>query len=127
MSKVRYSTNQMGPWHLEWYRDRGLTRMVQKPVRECLGIMHIDKKPGDIIEYEEITEHYAAGRIDFWNNLKPDSIYPDEMGVPPMRLEDWRSFGDWLFTFETDFPWTLEQLVEMYERDNPKIRWWKGE
>jgi hypothetical protein len=125
MSKVRYSTNQMGPWHLGWYSKRGLTRMVKKTLEKDSPIS--DKKAGDVIEYEEITEHYAAGRIDFNNTLEPDSIWPDEMGVPPMRAEDWRSFGDWLHTFETDFPWTLAQIVELYERDNPKIRWWKDE
>jgi len=30
-----------------------------------------------------------------------------------------------LETFETDDVWTLEQLVELYERTNPKIRWSK--
>ena len=117
----------MGPWHLDWYRERGLTRKVTKVVDECTGWMHSKVKVGDTVEYDEITEHYAGGRLDFWNNLDPDSMFPDEMSVPVMRLEDWQAFGKWLETFETDFPWTLAQLVELYERDNPKIRWWKDE
>ena len=52
-----------------------------------------------------------------------DIYYGDEIGVPPMRSEDWGRFSDWLDTVETDFMWTLDQLVEMYERKNPKIRW----
>lgn len=103
----------MGPWHLQWYKDRGLTKRVARVLDS-----------GDTIEYDEITEHYAGGRIDF-RNPNSDSYYSDEMGVPPMRQEDWVSFGKWLQTFETDFPWTLDQLVELYERANPKIRWWK--
>ena len=40
-----------------------------------------------------------------------------------MRSEDWETFGAWLETFETDDMWNLKQLVLMYERFNPKIRW----
>jgi hypothetical protein len=40
-----------------------------------------------------------------------------------MTSEDWYRFGNWLETFETDDVWTLEQLVELYERANPKITW----
>jgi hypothetical protein len=41
-----------------------------------------------------------------------------------MTTESWNRFGKWLDTFETDFMWTLEELVELYERNNPKIQWW---
>jgi hypothetical protein len=98
-----------------------VTKVIEKETPWC------DAKVGDVVEYDEITEYYAGGRIDFWNNLEPDSMFPDEMAVPVMRLEDWQAFGKWLETFETDFPWTLAQLVELYERNNPKIRWWKDE
>jgi hypothetical protein len=98
-SKCRYSTNWMGPAGLWWYEERGLLN---------------DKK--------EITEHYSCGRIDVRGG-DTDIYYGDEIGVPPMRSEDWTRFGDWLDTFETDFMWTLDQLVELYERKNPKIRW----
>lgn len=94
-SKVHYSTNWMGPMYEQWYVDRNLPLWT-----------------------------YSAGRIDFNNNLS-DSSYPDEMGLPPMLKEDWHRFTRWLYTVETDFPWTLEQLVELYERTNPKITWWK--
>ena len=99
MSKCRYSTNWMGPVTLWWYEERGLLN---------------DKR--------EITEHYSCGRIDVRGG-DTDSTYGDEIGVPPMRSEDWETFGAWLETFETDDMWNLKQLVLMYERFNPKIRW----
>jgi hypothetical protein len=120
--RIRYTTNQMGPWHLDWYRERGLTKRVTKVLDKDSPFS--DKKKGDVVEYDEIIEHYAGGRIDFWNPYV-DSMYPDEMGVPLMRAEDWRSFGDWLDTYETDDVLTLEQLVYVYELKNPPIRWWK--
>lgn len=112
----------MGPISLDWYRERGFTKRVTKVLEEDSSIF--DKKKGEVIEYDEITESYSGGRIDFWNpNI--DSMYPDEMGVPPMRSEDWNSFSDWLDTFETDEVWELKQLVWLYERNgsNPPIRW----
>lgn len=116
---IRYSLNMMGPWHEGWYRERGLTRKATKVLEKDSFLS--DKKAGDVVEYEEITEYYSAGRVDIYGT----GPYPDEMGVPPMRSDDWNNFGDWLWTFETDDVWTLQQLVEMYERVNPKIRWWK--
>ena len=50
--------------------------------------------------------------------------FGDEIGVDPMTTESWNRFGKWLDTFETDFMWSLEELVELYERNNPKIEWW---
>jgi len=43
--------------------------------------------------------------------------------VPPMLSLDWCRFGRWLDTLETDDVWTLDQLVELYERANPPITW----
>jgi hypothetical protein len=78
------------------------------------------RKAGEQYEIEEITTHYSCGRIDV---MGTDDPYGEEIGVPPMRSEDWYRFGVWLETFETDAVWTLDQLVELYERANPKIRW----
>lgn len=122
MSKVRYSTNMMGPWHLEWYRDKGLTRKVTKVLEK--DSPWSDKKAGDVIEYDEITEHYAGGRIDF-HNPHDDSIYCDEYGLPIMRGEDWNTFSKWLDTYETDDVVELRDLIWLYEKDNRKIRWWE--
>lgn len=109
---VRYSTNWMGPISLDWYRVRGLTKKA---------IVRFGARDREI---DEITEHYSAGRIDFFNP-HIDSTYPDEMSVPPMRSEDWDRFSEWLIKYETDDVLTLEQLVYVYELKNPKIRWWK--
>jgi len=67
---------------------------------------------------------YAAGRIDCrGEDLGP---YGEEIGLSPMLVEDWSRFSDWLNTFETDFMWNLKDLIELYERNNPKITWAEG-
>jgi hypothetical protein len=116
--KIRYSTNWMGPVSLNWYRDRGLTTIKIITLEEDSVISGL--KAGDHYESEEITVSYSTGRIDVMGN---DDPYGDEIGVPPMHSEDWVNFGAWLDTFETDAVWTLDQLVELYERTNSKIRW----
>jgi hypothetical protein len=109
----------MGPWNEDWYIERGLTRKKTIVLEKDSLISNL--KAGDVLEINEITEYYCAGRVDIYGN----DPYPDEVSVPPMRSEDWNNFGEWLHTFETDDKWNLKQLVEMYERANPKIRWWK--
>lgn len=121
-NRVRYSTNWMGPISLDWFRERGLTKRVTKVLDEDSSFF--GKKKGDVIEYDEIIESYKGGRLDFWNPYS-DSHYPDEMGVPPMRAEDWDRFGNWLYEFETDKVLTLKEIVVEYEKTNPSIRWWK--
>ena len=96
MNPVRYKTNWKGPLSKEWYENNNLPLWS-----------------------------YSAGRIDFLNNIHPDEEYLDSMSVPPMLREDWDRFSAWLGAFETDFPWELDQIVELYERKNPKITWWK--
>lgn len=107
--RVRYSMNWMGPISIGWYKDRGLTRKQT---------FVFDGQP---TECDSVTVHFSAGRIDVYDG----SDYGDEISVPPMLSEDWNRFDDWLLSFETDATWTLEQLVELYEKDNPKITWWK--
>ena len=99
MSKCRYSTNWCGPVALWWYEERGLLN---------------DKR--------QIIEHYSCGRLDVRGG-DIESIYGDEIGVPPMRSEDWVSLGDWLDDFRTDTMWSLAEIVKEYEKTNPKIRW----
>ena len=67
---------------------------------------------------------YATGRID----CRGEDLgqYGDEIYLPPMLNEDWIRFGNWLNTFETDAMWNLKDLVELYERENPKITWAEG-
>lgn len=117
---VRYSTNWMGVANLQWYRDRGLTKRVSKTLTKDSELT--GRKAGDIVECDEITEHYACGRIDCRG--EDLGIYGDEIGLPPMKVEHWNRFSAWLETFETDFMWPLENLVWLYEQKNPKIEWW---
>jgi len=116
--KIRYSTNWMGPVSMQWYKDRGLVRTETHIQEE--DSKFTNRKAGDTYEIELITTPYSCGRIDI---MGTDDPHGDEIGVPPMQSEDWCRFGLWLDTFETDAVWTLDQLVELYERANPKIRW----
>jgi hypothetical protein len=43
-----------------------------------------------------------------------------------MLTEDWVSFTKWLKTFETDKMCYIKDIIELYERDNPKITWAEG-
>jgi hypothetical protein len=67
---------------------------------------------------------YAAGRID----CRGEGLgrYGDEIYLPPMRRDDWDCFGEWLNTFETDAMWNFKDIIELYERENPKITWAEG-
>lgn len=116
--KVRYSTNWMGPVSLSWYRERGLLKTVEEILEK--DSIFTNRKKGDKLVYEEIIEQWAGGRIDVRGTGNP---YGEELGLPIMHGEDFNRFSDWLDTFETDFIWSLDQIVELYERANPKIRW----
>jgi len=117
---VRYSTNWMGPVNTQWYKDRGLTKKVSRTLTEDNPLT--GRKAGYTFEYDEIIQSYSCGRID----CNGDGLGPfgAEIGVDPMKDSSWARFGHWLETFETDDLWTMDQLVELYERDNPKIEWW---
>jgi hypothetical protein len=116
---ITYSTNWMGPVNMDWYRQRGLT--VTKIVVQKEDSKFTSRKKGDMYEVEEVTQQWCGGRIDIrGEGLGP---YGDEMGLPIMRGDCYNSFSDWLDTFETDDVWTLAQLVELYERANPRIIW----
>lgn len=105
--------------NLQWYRDRGLLHKVSR-VMESDSRFNDAWRAGDVVEFEEVTESYSCGRIDVRGT---GDRYGDEIGVPPMRSEDWNQFGFWLDTFETSTMWTLDELVAEYEKTNPSIRW----
>jgi len=109
----------MGPVNIQWYKDRGLVERAISTLTEDSQLT--GRKAGESIEYDKITIEYAAGRID----CHGDGLdrYGEELYLPPMMAEDWGRFSEWLDTVETDDLWTLEQLVEQYEKTNPKIRW----
>jgi len=117
---ISYRTNWMGPVHMQWYRDRGLTAIKMITLEADSVITGL--KAGDQFECEEITTYYSTGRIDIYGTGEP---YPDEIGVAPMQSEDWGRFGLWLEQFKTETVWTLDQLVAEYEKTNPKIRWFE--
>jgi hypothetical protein len=110
----------MGVVNLQWYIDRGLTERVSRTLTE--DSILTGKKAGTVIEYDKIIQEYSVGRID----CRGDGLGPfgDEIGLDLMKAEDWYRFGKWLNTVETDDLWTMDQLVELYERANPKIEWW---
>lgn len=72
---------------------------------------------------KEHGEGWSAGRIDVYGT----GPYPDELGLPPMRSEDWARFSEWLDKLETEEMWTLRMIVWEYEKTNPPIRWLKEE
>lgn len=107
----------MGPVSLQWYRQRGLTQVEHKTATEDSMLYNHSER----YTSETITQHYSCGRIDVRGIS--DQPYGDEIGVPPMRSEDWRLFGDWLDDVQTMSVWTLDNLVAAYEQHNPKITW----
>lgn len=109
----------MGPVNTDWYRERNLT--VIKTVVQKEDSKITSRKKGDIYEVVEITQQWAGGRIDIRGEGL--GIYGEEMSLPIMRADCYSRFSEWLHTVETDDVWTLAQLVELYERANPKIIW----
>jgi len=111
----------MGPVNMDWYRQRGLT--VTKTVVQEEDSKFTSRKKGDIYEVEEITQQWCGGRIDVrGEGLGP---YGEEMGLPIMRADCYNSFSDWLYNHCTEKIWSLDKLVERYEKTNPKIVWAK--
>ena len=72
---------------------------------------------------EEHGDCWSAGRIDIYG--VPGEVYPLEYGLPPMHKEDWGMLSDWLDNLETHELWTLEELLETFEKKflKRKIRW----
>ena len=119
---IGYSTNWMGVINMQWYIDRGLTKRVTRTLTEDSKLT--GRKAGESFEYNEITQKYSCGRIDcHGTGLGP---YRAEISIPPMTEQDWSRFSGWLKTFETDTLWRFKDIVELYERDNPKITWAEG-
>jgi len=97
---ITYHANFMGPISFEWFQKRGL-------VKEECGRMNI-------------TESWRGGRIDVYGTEEP---YGMEISLPVMNGSSWYGFSEWLYNFKTETVYTLEQLVEEYEKNNPKIVW----
>jgi len=119
---ISYSTNMMGPWHTSWYTERGLTHKATRIVTTDIIKGYSE---GDTIEYDEMTTHYAGGRIDIRG--VPDEPYGLEYGLAVMHGEDWNALSEWLYGFESKELVSKDSLIEQFENDyGKKIRWWKN-
>jgi hypothetical protein len=67
---------------------------------------------GDTIEYDEITTHYAGGRIDIRG--VPDEPYGLEYGLAVMHGEDWNALSEWLYGFESKELVSKDSLIEQF-------------
>lgn len=131
---VTYWSNFMGPISMSWYRDRGMTHMVERTceselIRDALRTSKVLNYPdieiGDTYEIEEVTVHYAGGRIDIYG-LDPEKYYAgkDEYGLDVMHGEDWNALSDWLDDLTTDTLLSYNDLIEQFEQYyGKKIRW----
>lgn len=66
---LSYFLNQMGPWHIGWYEEQGLTHTVMEPATEIYA-KHTGVKEGDLVEIRRISKHMAGGRIDVRDDSK---------------------------------------------------------
>ena len=76
---------------------------------------------------DEHGSHWCAGRIDVTG--VPDEPWGIEYGVEVMHKEDWANFGTFLRGLDNgdvDVLYTKQELFDMFELLNGKIRWWKG-
>ena len=122
---ISYSTNWMGPVNMNWFRERGLTEKRTRIVEENSILVKIGRKQvGDVLEYDEITTHYSAGRIDIRDDSKEGYDGWNEYGLSPMRTEDWNALSDYLDTLETKELLSYDELIEQFETHyGQKIRW----
>ena len=116
---ISYSTNMMGPGHTSWYTERGLTR---KATRVVTTDVIKGYSPGDVIEYDEITTHYAGGRIDIRG--VPNEPWGLEYSLAVMHGEDWNALGDFLDRLSGEKVVPYESLIMLFEAQyGRKIRW----
>ena len=122
---ITYSTNWMGPVNMNWYRERGLTRKATMVIEEDSVLIKLGrKKDGDVLEYDEITTHYGAGRIDIRDDSKSGYDGWNEYGVAPMHGEDWNALSDYLWDLTTEKLLSYNELIEQFETHYGKrIRW----
>ena len=125
---IRYSTNWMGPINLNWYRERGLTRLITDTIKSPMIAIIRDLPIGATYEIEVIHTHYAGGRIDI-RGLPEEEYYDGrhEYGLPIMRTEDWNALSDYLSDVKTEELLPYDTLIEQFETHYGKpIRWWYG-
>lgn len=68
----------------------------------------------------------AAGRIDIYG-LDESEYYGGmfEYALPPMTLESWGQFSDWIDDLETEGLWPYDKLISEFELQNGGIEWIK--
>lgn len=64
---------------------------------------------------------WAGGRIDVYGN---DDYYPDELGLPLMKANDFYEFGEWLRTVRTVGVLSLKDLEKRYTSETGKTITW---
>jgi hypothetical protein len=77
--------------------------------------------PTNINWIEKYGQDWASGKI----NIYASDNFPEEIGFPTMKAEDYDCFRNWLKTFKTEEVWSLKQLVEEYEMNHSAITWFK--
>lgn len=113
---ISYSTNFMGPIHNSWYDKRGIPFTETK---------HISGEDGQEYTHKEYEYYCAGGRIDVYG-VDEQEYYcgRTELSLPIMKMVCFNMFSEWLDDFETEELWSLEQLVEEFEKQTEhKIEW----
>ena len=119
---ITYSTNWMGPISMDWFRERGLVREVEKAFESADIAEAFGMDVGEKYIVDEISTYYSAGRIDIRG--VPDEPYGLEYGLAPMHGEDWNALSDFLNNFTSETLVSYEQLIELFETNyGKKIRW----
>jgi len=115
----------MGPISTDWYEKRGLTRKITETLTEESALVFLGKNNvGDVIEYDDITTHYCAGRIDVRDDSKNGYDGWDEYSIAPMREDSWNRLSDWLWDLETETQLSYEELMARFEEEaGHKILW----
>jgi hypothetical protein len=115
----------MGPWSMDWYRQRGLTEYVWKKIESKMQAKIRRMDIGESFMTEEIITHYAGGRIDI-RGLDDSEFYNGwgEYSLPIMHGEDFNAFSDWLDEQADETVRNYDELIGDFEREYGKlIRW----
>ena len=78
----------------------------------CLGPSH-----GEWIEKNGIN--WVGGRIYIYGDDEP---YPDEINVPLINVYDWWNLSILLDELSTQYKFSWQEINSLYEKTNPKIR-----
>lgn len=74
--------------------------------------------------YESRAEKdsWAGGRIDVYGT---DHMFTQEIGLPIMHEDDFKTFSWWLEEMQTEEVWSLDKLIEHFQYwYGKKVRWY---